>query len=80
MHSPRFLHALTLALGLAFSAVALAGAPQAKGQAPGWYRMMLGDFEVTALSDGTVALPWDKLLKAAYDGGATLLELNDLDG
>ena len=35
MHSPRFLHALTLALGLAVSAAALAGAPQAKGQAPG---------------------------------------------
>ena len=31
-------------------------------QAPGFYRMMVGDFEVTALSDGTVALPVDKLL------------------
>jgi glyoxylase-like metal-dependent hydrolase (beta-lactamase superfamily II) len=39
-----------------------AGAPQVKGQAPGWYRMMVGDIEVTALSDGTVALPVDKLL------------------
>jgi len=68
MHSPRFLHALTLALGLAFSAVALAGAPQAKGQAPGWYRMALGDFEVTALSDGTVGLPVDKLLTNTRPG------------
>ena len=50
------------ALCLAFAVTAQAGAPQAKGQAPGWYRMMLGDFEVTALSDGTVALPVDKLL------------------
>ena len=41
---------------------ASAGAPQAKGQAPGWYRMMIGDFEVTALADGTVGLPVDKLL------------------
>ena len=38
-----------------------ATAPQVKTQ-PGYYRMMLGDFEVTALSDGTVALPVDKLL------------------
>ncbi|OZB00004.1 MAG: MBL fold metallo-hydrolase [Polaromonas sp. 39-63-203] len=33
-----------------------------KTSAPGFYRMMLGDFEVTALSDGTVNLPVDKLL------------------
>ncbi|RKH30870.1 MBL fold metallo-hydrolase [Corallococcus sicarius] len=31
-----------------------AAAPQVRTQAPGFYRMMLGDFEVTALSDGTV--------------------------
>ncbi len=42
-----------------------AEAPQAKGQAPGWYRMTLGDFEITALSDGTVVLPVDKLLTNA---------------
>ncbi len=28
-----------------------------KTQAPGYYRMMLGDFEVTVLSDGTLGLP-----------------------
>ena len=33
-----------------------------KGQAPGYYRMMLGDFEIVALSDGTVALDVRKLL------------------
>ena len=43
-------------------AFAHAGAPPAKGQAPGWYRMPLGAFEITALSDGTVDLPVDKLL------------------
>ncbi|MCY1022936.1 MBL fold metallo-hydrolase [Pyxidicoccus sp. MSG2] len=31
-----------------------AAAPQVRIQAPGFYRMMLGDFEVTTLSDGTV--------------------------
>ena len=53
--------ALTAAI-LAFAPFAHAEAPLAKGQAPGWYRMSLGKFEVTALSDGTVALPVDKLL------------------
>ncbi|MBC7413911.1 MAG: MBL fold metallo-hydrolase [Herminiimonas sp.] len=41
---------------------AIAAAPMVKTQAPGYYRMMLGDFEITALSDGTVALPVNKLL------------------
>lgn len=50
-------------LGLvAATTLAHAAAPPAKGQAPGWYRMPLGAFEVTALSDGTVDLPMDKLL------------------
>ena len=39
-----------------------AAAPMAKTMAPGFYRMMLGDFEITALSDGTVNLPVDKIL------------------
>ena len=39
-----------------------AAAPMAKKSAPGYYRMMLGDFEVTALSDGTVELPVNKIL------------------
>ncbi|MBC3875116.1 MBL fold metallo-hydrolase [Undibacterium flavidum] len=41
---------------------ASAEVPMTKAVAPGYYRVMLGDFEVTALSDGTVALPVDKLL------------------
>jgi glyoxylase-like metal-dependent hydrolase (beta-lactamase superfamily II) len=39
-----------------------AGAPMVKSAAPGFYRLALGDFEVTALSDGTIELPVDKLL------------------
>jgi glyoxylase-like metal-dependent hydrolase (beta-lactamase superfamily II) len=39
-----------------------AAAPMVKTSAPGYYRMMLGDFEITALSDGTVALPVNQLL------------------
>ena len=42
--------------------IAHAAAPMAKTQAPGFYRMMLGDFEVTAISDGTVKLPMKDLL------------------
>ena len=40
-----------------------AAAPIARTSAPGYYRFMLGDFEVTALSDGTVDLPVEKLLQ-----------------
>ena len=53
---------LALTAGLALAGAAHAAAPQVKTQAPGYFRVMLGDFEVTALSDGTVALPVDKLL------------------
>lgn len=49
-------------VALAAAMVAHAGAPQVGTQAPGWYRMMLGDFEVTALSDGTVDLDVKQLL------------------
>ncbi|HSI48813.1 MAG TPA: MBL fold metallo-hydrolase [Ideonella sp.] len=48
--------------GVALLPAAHAAAPQVKTSAPGYYRVMLGDFEVTALSDGTVNLPVDKLL------------------
>ena len=59
--------ALVLASAFAFSA-AHAAAPQVKTSAPGFYRMMLGEFEITALSDGTVALPVDKLLTNTTPG------------
>ena len=49
-------------IGLGAVGTANAAAPMVKTSAPGYYRMMLGDFEVTALSDGTVNLPVDKLL------------------
>lgn len=39
-----------------------AAAPMVKTSAPAYYRMMLGDFEVTALSDGTNPLPVQDLL------------------
>ena len=57
------------AVGAAFTAgSSFAAAPQVKTQAPGYYRVMLGDFEITALSDGTVQLPVDKLLTNTRPG------------
>jgi len=47
---------------LAATGAAFAAAPLGKTQAPGFYRTMVGDIEVTVLSDGTVDLPMDKLL------------------
>lgn len=55
----------TLAAGACAALVAapsMAAAPLAKTPAPGYHRVMLGDFEITPLSDGTVDLPVDKLL------------------
>jgi glyoxylase-like metal-dependent hydrolase (beta-lactamase superfamily II) len=54
--------AAVCALAFLCGTSAFAGAPQLKTQAPGWYRMMLGDFEVTALSDGTFPMDLAKLL------------------
>ncbi|HET7795140.1 MAG TPA: MBL fold metallo-hydrolase [Rhizobacter sp.] len=54
--------AIALAGGLLLAASAQAGAPQVKTQAPGYYRMMLGDLEVTALLDGIIDLKPGELL------------------
>jgi len=55
--------ALAIAGGIFFAGGVQAAAPMVKGQAPGYYHMMLGNFEVTALSDGTAALPIKFLTK-----------------
>ena len=57
----------TLAMATLFGSLLLAGAclaaaPQIKSQAPGYYRIMVGNFEVTALFDGNIALNADQLL------------------
>ena len=55
---------ITAAACLSFIAAgsAHAAAPMVKTPNPGYYRMMLGEFEITALSDGTVNLPVRDLL------------------
>lgn len=57
-----FFRYLLLALSFGFMSMALAEAPQQKTQVPGYYRHMLGQFEVTALFDGAIQLD-EKLLK-----------------
>jgi glyoxylase-like metal-dependent hydrolase (beta-lactamase superfamily II) len=54
--------AAALAVTLLASAAAEAAAPQQKTQAPGYYRMMLGEIEITALSDGIFQMDTLKLL------------------
>ncbi|MDR7268716.1 glyoxylase-like metal-dependent hydrolase (beta-lactamase superfamily II) [Pelomonas saccharophila] len=69
---PVTLGRLAVAAALALSGLAAAtlpapaqaAAPQFKTQAPGWYRLMVGSFEVTSLSDGTVGLAVDQILHA----------------
>jgi beta-lactamase superfamily II metal-dependent hydrolase len=54
-NSMRFAAALLVTLASFVTApnAALAGAPQHHDQAPGFYRLKVGDLEVTALYDGT---------------------------
>lgn len=55
--------AATLAAACALLAPAgHAAAPLVGTQAPGYYRMMLGDYEITALSDGSHVFPIDTVM------------------
>ncbi|MFZ6723315.1 MBL fold metallo-hydrolase [Undibacterium sp. Ji49W] len=51
-----------------FSVASLAAAPQIKTQVPGWYRTMVGDFEVTALYDGYTDMKPKEMLKNTQPG------------
>jgi glyoxylase-like metal-dependent hydrolase (beta-lactamase superfamily II) len=62
MQLKQALLATAAAAAIALSGAAQPAAPMARTQAPGYYRMMLGDFEITALSDGTAAFPMGKML------------------
>lgn len=57
---------VTASLLLGIAPLAQAEAPQVKTQAPGYYRLMHGQFEVTALFDGAIGLDI-KLLKYAKE-------------
>ncbi|MCW5297881.1 MBL fold metallo-hydrolase [Herbaspirillum lusitanum] len=61
--SPRSLALyILLAMCLLLQGAVHAAAPFAGTSAPGFYRFMLGGFEITALNDGTLELPVDQFL------------------
>lgn len=74
----RFFTAIFAAASLLTGSLAMASAPMAKTNAPGFYRIMLGDFEVTALNDGTAELPWATILKGGKEQNDALLAKNFL--
>jgi len=55
---------------------AQAAAPMVKTPAPGFYRIMVGEFEVTPINDGTVDLPMDQLLHQKAELTRGTLEKN----
>ena len=69
----RFARLLLIATSVTAVAVATAVAPIVRTQAPGFYRLMVGDFEVTALSDGTNPLLAHGLLQGDAGHIADLL-------
>jgi len=77
---PALLSALlsTFALAAAIAPAARAAAPMVKSPAPGFFRMMVGDIEVTPISDGTVDLPVDQLLRQKPEQTRATLEKNFL--
>jgi glyoxylase-like metal-dependent hydrolase (beta-lactamase superfamily II) len=63
MHAKVFgFAAAALATAIFFYSGAQAAAPLVGTQAPGYFRMKLGDFEVTALTDGTLMMPVGQML------------------
>jgi glyoxylase-like metal-dependent hydrolase (beta-lactamase superfamily II) len=77
-NSMRFAAALLVALASFVTAPngALAGAPQHHDQAPGFYRLKVGDLEVTALYDGTGVFDqqWLSGTKATMEGVVKALD------
>ncbi|MGB9110621.1 MAG: MBL fold metallo-hydrolase [Telluria sp.] len=74
-------HTLSAIAAASLAAVALASAahaaaPMVKTPAPGFYRIMVGDIEVTPISDGTVDLPMDQLLRQKAELTKATLEKN----
>src|SRR6266851_2230734 len=59
---PIYKYGMAALCALALATSAQGAAPQVRTQAPGFYRMMLGDFEVTALFDGVLYLNLKELL------------------
>jgi glyoxylase-like metal-dependent hydrolase (beta-lactamase superfamily II) len=74
---------LTAIAAATFAAAVLApaahaAAPMVKTPAPGFFRLMVGDIEVTPINDGTVDLPVDQLLHQKPELTRATLEKNHL--
>ncbi|MFC5550579.1 MBL fold metallo-hydrolase [Massilia aerilata] len=67
-----------VAVAAALVSAAHAAAPMVKTPAPGFFRVMVGDVEVTPISDGTVDLPMDQLLRQKPEQTRSTLEKNFL--
>jgi glyoxylase-like metal-dependent hydrolase (beta-lactamase superfamily II) len=67
-----------IAVATAMVSAAHAAAPMVKTPAPGFFRVMVGDIEVTPVSDGTVDLPVDQLLHQKPELTRATLEKNHL--
>jgi len=55
--------AIAALVGILSPSITVAAAPFQNQQAPGFYRFHLGNFEITALNDGTFPMPVGKLLQ-----------------
>ena len=71
-----FLIACALFAAVPFTGHAFAAASKVGTQAPGFYRMMLGNFEITALSDGTHPFPVHKVLTKTVLGNGQSVPLD----
>lgn len=71
-------HTLLAAALAAATFTAQAAATMVKTPAPGFFRVMVGDVEVTPISDGTVDLPMDQLLHQKPEATRATLEKNFL--
>jgi hypothetical protein len=75
MSSVLFKLTIGLASLVSVAAAAVATAPQMRTQALGFYRVMVGDYEVTALLDGTHPFPDAEALTKAEPGTAKYTKL-----
>jgi len=71
-------HTLLAAALAAATVGAQAAAPMVKTPAPGFFRVMLGDVEITPISDGTFDLPMDQIIRQKPELTRTTLTKNFL--
>lgn len=67
-----------IAAAATLASAAHASAPMVKTPPPGYFRVMVGDIEVTPINDGTVDLPVDQLLRQKPEQTRATLEKNHL--